>query len=68
MKDYFGNQVNEGDTVAMIAPQYRHFAMGKVIKVTAKRAQIEFSNEKYRGNTERIYQSSEQIIKRLKDK
>ncbi len=65
MKDYFGNIVKKGDTVALIAPNYRHFSTGKVIKVTPKRVLVRFSESGCSLHTD-LLQSEEQIIKRMR--
>lgn len=43
-KDFLGNEIKVGDTVAFAAPQYRHLTTGKVIKITPKKVRVEFVN------------------------
>lgn len=44
MKDYFGSELNIGDTVAFYAPGYRHFTTGTVIAFTPKQVRVEYMN------------------------
>lgn len=44
MKDFFGNDIRVGDTVALIPNHYRSLVEGKVISLTPKQVRIEYFN------------------------
>jgi len=42
MKDFVGQDLNEGDYVAFIRPLYRQLVLGKIIKLTPKKVRVEY--------------------------
>lgn len=44
MKDFFGNELNVGDTVAFYAPGYRMFTTGEVLEFTPKQVRVGYVN------------------------
>jgi hypothetical protein len=44
MKDFFGQELSIGDSVAFYAPGYRHFCTGNVIAFTPKKVRVEYIN------------------------
>lgn len=44
MKDYFGNKIEIGDTVAFYAPGYRRFTTGVIVAFTPKQVRVEYNN------------------------
>jgi hypothetical protein len=42
MQDFLGKELNEGDYVAVLPPNYRHMVKGKVIGFTKKQIVIEY--------------------------
>ena len=45
MKDFIGLELAEGDFVAAMRPGYRQIVLGRVIKLTAKKVQVEFQQK-----------------------
>lgn len=60
-KDFFGNDLQIGDTVAFMRKEYRYLIEGKVIKITAKTILIE--HEPLNGYYAQTKQSPNQVIK-----
>lgn len=44
MKDFLGQSLNIGDSVIMIAPNYRHFVRAKVTQFTTKQVRVAYMN------------------------
>ena len=44
MKDFLGKLLEIGDTVVMVAPQYRMFNKAKVIAFTKTKVRVEYTN------------------------
>jgi len=71
MKDFFGQELNEGDEVASIEPGYRNMVIGKIVSFAPKSMLIEYikdyshrldGGKKYPTITFRA--TSEQVIKK----
>jgi len=64
MKDYLGNEIEIGDNVVAIMPDYRMFVKGVVYQFTPQKVRIEyyynFSGNKQSSRT--ILQEPDQII------
>lgn len=52
MKDFFGNELNEGDRVVFIEPSYRNFRRGTIVKLTSKRVRIKYAQRYFSRPTE----------------
>lgn len=61
MKDYFGNELQIGDKIVMIEPNYRNFVTGKILKFTPKNIQVEYISST--GYPHNILQQPQQLIK-----
>lgn len=44
MKDFLGRELELGDSAIIIAPNYRHFVLARVIGFTAKNVRVAFMN------------------------
>ena len=44
MKDFLGRDLELGDSVIVIAPNYRHFVLARVIQFTPKQVRVSFMN------------------------
>lgn len=44
MKDFLGRNLEIGDSVIVIAPNYRHFVLARIIKFTPNRVRVSFMN------------------------
>lgn len=64
MKDVFGNEVNVGDTVAVIVTGYSTLAVGPVLRLTPKKIVVEVPRPRWLGGTEERYATSNQVAKR----
>jgi len=42
MKDFFGQELQVGDSVAFMEPQYRNMTHGKILKITPKMMLLEY--------------------------
>lgn len=65
-RDFFGTELAVGDTVAFVAPGYRHLAKGKIVKFTEKMVFITYKNTWNFGDQDPgsdIKQTPEQLIK-----
>ena len=65
-KDFFGEVLEVGDTVAFVAPGYRHLAKGTITKFTEKMVFISYSNTWNYGPDGYpcvIKQTSDQLVK-----
>lgn len=47
MKDFFGQEINVGDSVAFMQPDYRNLMMGVVAAFTPKKVKIYWNNPIY---------------------
>lgn len=68
-KDFFGSELNVGDTVAFIAPGYRMLTKGTITRFTEKTVIIEYINNWNYGNSGiacEIKQTPGQLIKPFK--
>ena len=45
MKDFLGRELALGDSVIIIAPNYRHFVLARVIKFTPKQVRVAYNND-----------------------
>lgn len=65
MQDFLGKDLVIGDTVLFIAPSYRNYAIGTVVRFTNKYAIIEYVNtwNYSSGLKTDIKQTGEQLIK-----
>ena len=63
-KDFFGKPLSVGDTVAFIAPGYRHLVKGTITSLTPKKVRLSYSNtwNYSRGYPCEIIQSPEQLV------
>ena len=66
MKDFLGRELELGDSVIIMAPNYRHFVLARVIKFTPMQVRVAFMNTWNYGNpgsyTE-LLQSPSQLTK-----
>ncbi len=62
-KDFFGNVVNVGDTVAFMRVGYRYLLKGIVVSRAEQKATIEYTEFNTEGN--KTWQFYSQIIKKL---
>jgi len=60
MKDFIGLELGEGDFVAAIRPGYRQIVLGRVIKLTAKKVQVEFQ-QKYIYKKTHLYNARDLV-------
>jgi hypothetical protein len=44
MKDFLGRELEIGDSVIVIAPNYRHFVLARVIQFTPNQVRVSFMN------------------------
>ena len=44
MKDFLGRELELGDSVIIIAPNYRHFVLARIIAFTPKNVRVAFMN------------------------
>jgi len=69
MKDFFGNELSVGDTVAFTPPHYKNFCLGTIVKITAKQIAIEYINTwnfgKDRTKTDIKYEYSDRVVKKV---
>ena len=65
MKDMFGTVLKNGDTVVIPAPRYRHLVKATVIRLTAFKAQVLYTNTwNYKdGQSETFRASRDQLMK-----
>ena len=65
MKDMFGTVLKNGDTVVIPAPRYRHLVKAPVIRLTAFKAQVMYTNTwNYKdGRPETFRASRDQLVK-----
>ncbi len=42
MKDFVGQDLDEGDYVAFVRPKYRESVLGKVIELTPKKVRVQY--------------------------
>ena len=61
-KDYNGNELNIGDVVIFIRPNYREFVTGVAVAFTPKCVRVKYRNQ--RGDYVEILQFDYQLIKR----
>lgn len=45
MKDFLGRELVIGDSVIIIAPNYRHFVVARVIAFTARQVRVAYMND-----------------------
>ncbi len=65
-KDFFGTELDIGDTVAFVAPGYRHLAKGTITKFTEKMVFISYQNTwnfSKPGYPSEIKQTADQLVK-----
>jgi hypothetical protein len=65
-KDFLKNELAIGDTVVLIAPNYRHLVKAKIIAFTAKNVRVEFNNtwnHGPKGDIQQVLQSPDQLVK-----
>ena len=55
MKDFLDQELNIGDNVIIITPNYRDFTLAQVIKFTAKNVRVKF-------NGRELLQSPDQLV------
>lgn len=60
MKDFLGKELNVGDKVVCLRPEYKYFVHGEVVKITEKTMQIEITMGS-RKETRKRY--SDQVVK-----
>lgn len=67
MKDFIGNELEVGDKVIFIAPNYRHYAKGIVQRFTKETVVIEYTNtwNYIKGSAMTIKQIPSQVIKAI---
>lgn len=66
MKDFLGKELSLGDTVILIAPNYRHLVKAKIYAFTPKHVRVEFYNTwnyGHPGFVKQFLQSPSQLIK-----
>ncbi len=66
MKDFLGNPLAVGDSVILIAPNYRSLVTGRIISQTPKNFRVAFLNTwNYGpdGHRQEILQASTQLVK-----
>jgi hypothetical protein len=66
MKDFLGRELAIGDSVIVIAPNYRHFVLARVIQFTPKQIRVSFMNTwNYgpEGHYTELLQSPSQLTK-----
>ena len=56
MKDFLDQELNIGDNVIIITPNYRDFTLAQVIKFTAKNVRVKF-------NGRELLQSPDQLVR-----
>lgn len=62
MKDFFGTDINVGDTVAFMTIGYRSLALGTVIKLTPKTVFIKYTTH-YNSERETKQEPNQVIVK-----
>lgn len=55
MKDFNGNILEVGDTVAFLEPRYRHMVEGRVHSFTKKMIRVEYPLQGWRDGVKGIY-------------
>lgn len=64
-KDFFGNELAIGDTVAFCRPQYRDLVSGTVIQFTAQQVRVEYKLH-YGSHTSTYLNFPSNFIKHIK--
>lgn len=68
-KDFFGNKLEVGDTVAFMKVGYRYLVTGTVVKITKQMVVVEYPSEypceRDRGEKRIQRQYHDQVIKRI---
>lgn len=65
-KDYFGNVIEIGDTVAFMQIGYRNLIQGEVISISAKELRIKHKQTNVCSTESK--QTHSQVIKKIKEK
>jgi len=66
MKDFLGKELNIGDTVVLIAPNYRHLVKAIIYAFTPMQVRVEYYNtwnHDHPGLVKQFLQSPSQLIK-----
>ena len=66
MIDFVGNELSLGNSVVLMAPQYRMFVVGKIIAFTPKNVRVAFINTWNFGPSGRyseVLQDSTQLVR-----
>lgn len=64
--DFIGRELEIGDSVIVIAPNYRHFVLARIIQFTPKQVRVSFMNTWNYGGEGRyteLLQSPQQLTK-----
>jgi len=63
MKDFLGRALELGDSVVIIAPNYRHFVLARVIKFTPQSVRVAYNNDWNGYGYKELLQSPSQLVK-----
>ena len=63
MKDILGKDLNVGDTVIIIVPNYRELAKGIIIRFTKQYVFVQYETRMYKGQILEIKQRPDQLVK-----
>ena len=64
MKDFLGHELAIGDSVIIIAPNYRHFVVARVIAFTATKVRVAYLNNWNGGSIYReLLQTPDQLTR-----
>ena len=70
-KDYIGNNISKGDTVAFVLPNkqgsYREFAQADILNITPKTVVLDYINHQRSHLSGEIRQKHTQVIKVVKE-
>jgi predicted metal-dependent hydrolase len=64
-KDFFGNKLSIGDTVAFMEIKYRSLMIGKIVSITEKTVLIEHEGLRDKNVKSQTRQFYNQVIKKL---
>lgn len=63
MKDFIGQELKEGDVVAVTEPNYRNLVKATVVRFTPKRVVLQF----FEGKTRREYTTPSNFVIKIQD-